>query len=1256
MNADPNSTAALPLPGPGNFGGLLRKGTRSAVHLIPARTPGLLAHLSAMPVAVCVLLGAVSPAPGQAAKQAEKKDEAKKEDAKKDEAGKSKSSSRAVPRMLVPPTSPGQTRITWRNGEELRGELDSAGNGLVGWKTPLFSAPLMVKQEVIRRVDFTAGFQRAEGNFRLALVDGSHLTGELEKLDGETITFNSAACGVITVKREAAVAVERIAGEGVITAGPLALMPDRSASRSESGNPATPLFLAAGGRAASPGFNLSSQRTLDLPDKCISDLYIRTEGVPDFKFVLATGKEFTSVETWGDEVVLLLGDRFVSAGPKFKDSDRTAHIRVAWDRTAARVALYGGDGSLWAEISPEKKVEEPKKEAPKTEGNWLRRLFGGEEPVREQEVASRPAKPSKGITLHNKGSGIVVERFSVSEWNGDAPAPALADVAAVELGGEFISGEPATLTGDTLQVKTSGGQSRDVPLAQVRAIRWPRPIHSDRDNTRTDLWFSDGNLLRGKLLEARDGKATIETAFSAAPVTAALARGRAVILPEPDKKVEVVPLAKLDILRSGDTTLHGVIQAEGGDLPYFLPVGAEAPLAPVAATDLTMTRSLPPDEKFERAPALLHVKTNETLPVTLQNVTRDKVEFAWDAAEVHTLEIAKLHAVQFSAPANDGKGFDGAGWRSLSDDGKGISRKGDAVVLQPGGAGIAHPWILQGGDINFRMGQDDGRGLATIRIRLFCQGTERDSNSVNFLIGDFGGELYCGLERGEGQLTSSNQVTSNGEAANIRLTFPGNNVELWVNKVKVASTPANGGNAARIVNGALEGKVNPAAAPRNAKRTGTGMIIETASLWGNQQGSVKLMDLSMDTSPCMAGPPRFTEDARREALILPRLRREDPPRQVLIGRNGDLLRGEIEGITSTHLAFRSGLESFKVPVDRVAAAVWVIAPPKPEKEKEKPAPSPAPEEKKKPNPDEILAPDAADDDAFIVVKAPAAAGGEQTEKGNKPEAKKEEPKKEQPKPGLQWMDLTNGGRIALQVEAWNKDFITGQHPLLGKCRIPRNLVHHLTLKEPPPPAALTALSNWKLTPTADPVIPEDTGDSSPLAGKPAPAFKLPMLEGDDFEISAAKGKVVVLDFWATWCGPCVKSLPGLIEAMSEFPQDEVTFIAVNQGESKEQVKKFLEARQWKMPVGFDSDQKVGAKFKVEGIPHTVVIGRDGNIAFTKTGYEADGDKKIAEAVKKALEAPGPEKPKDTDKEKGKGKGREEESDPNNPLLPEPKGI
>ncbi|MEO8353331.1 MAG: TlpA disulfide reductase family protein, partial [Chthoniobacteraceae bacterium] len=157
----------------------------------------------------------------------------------------------------------------------------------------------------------------------------------------------------------------------------------------------------------------------------------------------------------------------------------------------------------------------------------------------------------------------------------------------------------------------------------------------------------------------------------------------------------------------------------------------------------------------------------------------------------------------------------------------------------------------------------------------------------------------------------------------------------------------------------------------------------------------------------------------------------------------------------------------------------------------------------------------------------------------------------------------------------------------------------------------------------EPVIPESGGESSPEVGKEAEKFKLPLLTEGNFDLGSEHGKVVVLDFWATWCAPCVKSLPGLIEAVSAFPTDRVKLIGVNQSEPSEAVKRFIETRDWQLTVAMDADQKVAQKYGVTGIPHTVIVGPDGKIAWVKTGYSPDGATEAAAAIEKLLAAPAP---------------------------------
>jgi peroxiredoxin len=170
----------------------------------------------------------------------------------------------------------------------------------------------------------------------------------------------------------------------------------------------------------------------------------------------------------------------------------------------------------------------------------------------------------------------------------------------------------------------------------------------------------------------------------------------------------------------------------------------------------------------------------------------------------------------------------------------------------------------------------------------------------------------------------------------------------------------------------------------------------------------------------------------------------------------------------------------------------------------------------------------------------------------------------------------------------------------------------------PEAEAVDWLKDWRLVHAPEPVIPEPGGEASSLLGKPAKTFKLPLLGGGEFDLEKEKGNIVILDFWASWCAPCVKALPELIEAMSQFPPERVKLVAINQGEPAEQVKKFIEGRGWQLAVATDPAQAVAPQYGVEAFPHTVIVGPDGNVAWVKSGYTPDGDIEAAEAVKELL--------------------------------------
>ena len=122
------------------------------------------------------------------------------------------------------------------------------------------------------------------------------------------------------------------------------------------------------------------------------------------------------------------------------------------------------------------------------------------------------------------------------------------------------------------------------------------------------------------------------------------------------------------------------------------------------------------------------------------------------------------------------------------------------------------------------------------------------------------------------------------------------------------------------------------------------------------------------------------------------------------------------------------------------------------------------------------------------------------------------------------------------------------------------------------------------------------GSTSDLSiGSKAPDFELYDLEGNIHKLSDYKGDPVLLNFWATWCGPCRSEMPHLEEVYEEWEDNDLTFFAVNVGESSTDVTSFLDYFGFNMPVLLDSSRTVSRKYGVSGIPTTYFIDEDGII-------------------------------------------------------------
>lgn len=121
------------------------------------------------------------------------------------------------------------------------------------------------------------------------------------------------------------------------------------------------------------------------------------------------------------------------------------------------------------------------------------------------------------------------------------------------------------------------------------------------------------------------------------------------------------------------------------------------------------------------------------------------------------------------------------------------------------------------------------------------------------------------------------------------------------------------------------------------------------------------------------------------------------------------------------------------------------------------------------------------------------------------------------------------------------------------------------------------------------------------AKKPLPAFELTDLDGKTWRTADLKGRVTVLNFWATWCEPCREEMPALMQLAKAHPADKLQVLTVNYQESPEKVRRFMEAGQLVMPTLLDRDGAAARAWTGRIFPTTVVIDSTGRPRFTVTG-------------------------------------------------------
>lgn len=142
--------------------------------------------------------------------------------------------------------------------------------------------------------------------------------------------------------------------------------------------------------------------------------------------------------------------------------------------------------------------------------------------------------------------------------------------------------------------------------------------------------------------------------------------------------------------------------------------------------------------------------------------------------------------------------------------------------------------------------------------------------------------------------------------------------------------------------------------------------------------------------------------------------------------------------------------------------------------------------------------------------------------------------------------------------------------------------------------------------------------SSDLTGRPAPDFALKSSTGDNLRLSEYRGDVVMINFWATWCGPCRQEMPLLDDLYNRYQRVGFNLLGVNIDDDSGRAMDMIRELGVNFPVLFDARKEVSQMYDVDAMPVTVIVDREGTVRYVHQGYKPGYEEKYLDQVRSLL--------------------------------------
>lgn len=344
---------------------------------------------------------------------------------------------------------------------------------------------------------------------------------------------------------------------------------------------------------------------------------------------------------------------------------------------------------------------------------------------------------------------------------------------------------------------------------------------------------------------------------------------------------------------------------------------------------------------------------------------------------------------------------------------------------------------------------------------------------------------------------------------------------------------------------------------------------------------------------------QIDNEKRNRLLTIPRLRRKSPPQHLLVSNDGDYLLGTVLKLDDQVVLVSKGLDELEIPRRYLSKLIWFHEDELEGSEVQSQQDMSTDESESAENVQTDVVPGlvpsvipGADAQTFVV----------QAIQGD-------------------------GVRLTFQPEQVGGGELVGSSRLLGTCLIDLKTVDRLILgASVNVEASQLPYHQWRLAHAPLPRVYSEDGDEEManagkehvLVGQDAPELRLKRFDGGDFQLSEYRGKIVVLDFWASWCGPCIRAMPQVDAVVSGFGEEQVQLVAVNLQESVEQIGPALQRMGIDPLVVLDVDGVAAARYEATAIPQTVIVDGEGIVRRVFVGAGGNLQEQLKLAIEQVL--------------------------------------